>query len=131
MTRIMNRLQSARASAAEAYYNAVCDLSAKKAASRYVGFLALLTPTFANAAEFDWPWVDPLLSLVETFTGATGMLLAALGLIFICIGFITGEGRDGLTRGFKWVVASCFLFAVWAIVTNLRDNVGGGTIDLG
>lgn len=130
MNHILNHLHSARSSAVSAYYDAVCDFSSKKAAAKYVGFLAMITPTFAHAADFDWPWIDPLLSLVETFTGATGMLLAALGLIFICIGFVTGEGRDGLTRGFKWVVASCFLFAVWAIVTNLRDNVGGGSIDL-
>lgn len=130
MNHILNRLHSVRTCAAKAYYDAACNLSSKKAAVRYVGFLAMITPTMANAADYDWPWIDPLLSLVETFTGATGMLLAALGLIFICIGFVTGEGRDGLTRGFRWVVASCFLFAVWAIVTTLRDNVGGGSIDL-
>lgn len=93
------------------------------AALSVLGFV-VVAPDVVGAAAHDMPWETFLNSLVDTFTGTTAKILAAIGICIAAFGLFTGQAGDGIRRALMIILA--FSIAVYAVdlVNYMYDDSG-------
>lgn len=82
------------------------------AAISLFGFV-IIAPDVVGAATHDWPWETFLNSLVETFTGTTAKILAAIGICIAAFGLFAGDAGGGIRKALMIIMG--FSIAVFAV----------------
>lgn len=104
--------------------NALRQLTWKQLAAITLFGFVIIAPDVVGAATHDWPWETFLNSLVETFTGTTAKILAALGICIAAFGLFAGDAGGGIRKALMIIMGVSIAVYAVDLVNYLYEDSG-------